>query len=257
MAGKDRYAHAGTGDAQFRNAQNLAGLVAQLLLLVGLLGAVVDEVARERQRVVRDGRDVGAKLLRGEHGAVVGELDVAVTNFGHLLGQCLHAGQSGTGDCLVGRDVQALQPGGIVKHLEHRHGGHGRAVRVRDNPLRRVLRLLRVDLRDDERDLGILAERRGVIDDGGAGGREDRGPLLRSAAACGKQRDVDIGDGLLSDLGEVLDDDGLAAELKLLARRARGGEEADLVCREVTLFENGTHDAADLAGGAYNCDGGH
>jgi hypothetical protein len=47
VAGEDRHAHTGARDQEVRQLEDLAALVAELLLLVGLVVAVVDEVARE------------------------------------------------------------------------------------------------------------------------------------------------------------------------------------------------------------------
>ena len=54
VAGEDRHAHAGARDQQVRDAEDLAALVAELLLLVGLERAVVDDRAGHRQHVERD-----------------------------------------------------------------------------------------------------------------------------------------------------------------------------------------------------------
>ena len=52
VAGEDRNADTGAGDQQVRDVQDLPGLVTQLLLLVGLTGAVVDDRPGQRQDVV-------------------------------------------------------------------------------------------------------------------------------------------------------------------------------------------------------------
>ena len=70
---------------------------------------------------------------------------------------------AGAGHRLVGRDDQALDPGRVVDRLERDHQLHRRAVRVGDDALVGVERL-RVDLGDDERDLGVAAPGGGVVD---------------------------------------------------------------------------------------------
>ena len=71
--------------AQVGDAEDLAALVAELLLLVGLAAAVVDEAAGQRQHVEGDG---GGELVGGgelEGPAVVGELGGAVGHLPDLL----------------------------------------------------------------------------------------------------------------------------------------------------------------------------
>ena len=55
VPGEDRYPHAGAGDRQVGDAEDLPALVAELLLLAGLARAVVDQVAGQGQHVVGDG----------------------------------------------------------------------------------------------------------------------------------------------------------------------------------------------------------
>ena len=58
VPGVHRHPHAGAAHQQVGDAEDLAALVAQLLVLVGLAGAVVDERTRQRHHVERDRRDV-------------------------------------------------------------------------------------------------------------------------------------------------------------------------------------------------------
>ena len=109
-----------------------------------------------------------------------------------------------------------MKAGGVVECFGHGHDCHGGAVRVRDDAFGWRLGFVGVDLGDDEGDVVVLAPRGGVVHDGGAGGCEDWGPLLGGAAACGEERDVDVGDGVFGDLGEVFDDDVLAAVFEVL-----------------------------------------
>ena len=257
VAGEDGDAHAGAGDLEVRQAENLAGFVAQLLLFVGLVAAVIDEVAGKGQRVISDGRNKRPQVLIIEGRTIVDQVYVVIAHAVDLRGECLHARQAGSGYRLVGRYVQLVEAGGIVQDLQHRHGGHGGAVRVGDDALRRVLRLVRVYLRYHERNLWILAVGRRIIHHGSARGSEDRGPLLRGGTARGKYRDIDISHGFFGDLGQVLHFDLLAAEFQLGSGGAGGGEKAHLIRREIAFFQNGAHHAADLAGGADDCNGSH
>ena len=77
------------------DAEDLAALVAQLLLLVGLERAVVDELAGERQHVEGDRLDelLGHREL--DRGAVVGELAGAVDDLADLLVELVDADEPG------------------------------------------------------------------------------------------------------------------------------------------------------------------
>ena len=58
VPGEHRHPHAGAGHPQLRDAEDLAALVAELLLLVGLEAAVVHDRAGHRQHVEGDGPHV-------------------------------------------------------------------------------------------------------------------------------------------------------------------------------------------------------
>ncbi len=62
VAGEDRHAHAGAGDEQVGELEDLPALVAELLLLVGLAQAVLDDAAGERHDVEGDRADVLDRL---------------------------------------------------------------------------------------------------------------------------------------------------------------------------------------------------
>ena len=148
--------------------EDLAALVAQLLLLVGLVAAVVDDRAGQRQHVERDrlGERPRRRELHG--GAVVGQLGRAVGHLLDLLVELGDAGQAGAGDGLVGGGDQRDESGLVVQRAQHRHRGHRGAVRVGDDALGRGARGVRVDLRDDERDVRVHPPGGRVVDDDGA-----------------------------------------------------------------------------------------
>ena len=73
MPRENGHTHAGARHQQPGNVKDLAGLVAQLLLLVGLALTVVDEGTRLGQGVEGDGFDVGPEVGGRENGAVVGQ----------------------------------------------------------------------------------------------------------------------------------------------------------------------------------------
>ena len=73
MASEHRDANAGARDGQVWNSEDLAALVAELLLFIGLAQAVVDKVACLSQHIVRyrAGELVGRRVA--DSGAVEGE----------------------------------------------------------------------------------------------------------------------------------------------------------------------------------------
>ena len=122
---------------------------------------------------------------------------------------------------------------------------HRGAVRVGDDPLvgRRVVR---VDLRHDERDALVHPPRRGVVDDGRAAGDRLGRQRLGHAGAGREEGDVDPFEGVrdgLADLHRPAVHDDLAAG------RAARGEQAQLTEREGSLAEDLDHRATDGPGG--------
>ena len=169
-----------------------------------------------------------------------------------LAEQLLGAGDARAADGLVGADDEALEARLGVQHLEHRHRGHGGAVRVRDDALARLADRVRVDLADHERTSGSMRQAL-ELSMTCAPASAKRGRVRAAAGrAGGEERDVDAGGvgGL-----DILDDHGLARELDGGAGRAGGREQAQLADREGALGEDLAHDGADLAGGADDGDG--
>ena len=79
-------------------------------------------------------------------------------------------------DRLVGADDDPADPEDVVQGLQGHHHLDRRAVGVGDDPL--VPRdVLRVDLGDDQRDVGVHPEGTRVVDDDRSGPRRDRAEL--------------------------------------------------------------------------------
>ena len=110
-----------------------------------------------------------------------------------------------------------------------------------------------VDLRHHERHVGVHAEERRVVDDHRAGAHGRGSEALRLRAARGEQRDVHAFE---AGIGELLHRDVAAAEFHRLARRARGGQQAQLDQREFALLEALHELDADGAGRARDGDDG-
>jgi hypothetical protein len=130
--------------------------------------------------------------------------------------------------------------------------GDGGAVRVGDDALV-VADAACVDLGDHQRHVRIHAEGGGVVDHDGAGLDRERCILLRDAAAGGEQGDVDALEGAL---GQLLDDDVLAAERYRLAGRAGACERLELADAKAALVHGGDEFGAYRTGDADNRDDG-
>ncbi len=141
-------------------------------------------------------------------------------------------------------------PPAARRGLEDGHGGHGRAVGVRDDALGAVVDVVGVDLGDDERDLGVLAPCGGVVDDDRAAPRT-WGVLARGSGTRGEHGDVNA---RVVGRRHIFDDDILSLPWQGRARRASGREETNRLDRETPLLQQGAHDSADLAGGADDGD---
>ena len=205
----------------------------QLFIRVAL---VAGERARHRQDVERDRLRVLARL-----GIVV-----AGQHVGGLLAERVDGGLARAGDGLVRRDRDALEADRVAHGAEDRHQLHGRAIRVGDDPTVRV-RGVGIDVGDDERDVGLHAERGRVVDDRCARGDRDGGPLARTRGTGREDRHVDTGEGLGRD--------GLHRQLSTLEDHLRAGaalrrEQHQLVDRQRALLEHLQHRAADGAGRA-------
>src|SRR5579875_1872843 len=238
VAVDDGHAHARGGDADREVVEDLARLVDELELLVGVVLAG-GEAAGVRQRVERDLVRVRARRV-----------DVAlVQQRVRLVEQLVDGALAGAGDRLVGADDEPLDAGGVVDGLERDDHLHGRAVGVGDYAGMRAERI-GVDLADDERHVVAHAPARGVVDDGRAGGDEPRRPLAGGGAAGGEQPEVEAPNRLVAE--------SLHGEVRAIRPGARehapggalGGERHDLARGELALAQQAQHQRADLPGGA-------
>ena len=165
---------------------------------------------------------------------------------GDLISQSPDARHARTRDGLVGGNLQPLQPSLVVQGLEHRHRGHGRAVRIGDDPLGGAEHILRVDFADHQGNLGILTPGRGIVHDDGSGCGHLGGVFARHRGTCREQGDVQAGE---VGAGSVFDDHLGSGPRQGLSCRPGRREESNLVYREAALSQQGPHDPADLTGG--------
>ena len=251
MAGVNGDAHAGAGHCEVRSVQDTARLVAQLLLLIGLFGAVIDDGAGERHDVEGDGRNVHIGFGQGNGAAIEGQArDVLLEAGLELAGQLGDAGAARSGNSLVGGYEEALDAASSIdERLEDGHGGHGRAVGVCNDALGTVVDVVGVDLGNDQRDLGILAPRRGVVDDDRAGSRELGSILTRGRSSRREDRNIDPREVSSCD---VFDDDLFALPRQGRSSRTSGRKETNRFNWEIALFQDRAHHATNLAGRTDN-----
>ena len=81
-----------------------------------------------------------------------------------------------------------------------------------------LMNLVTIDLRNDQRHIGIHAKHRGVVDYNRAALTCDRHPFARDFAACAEKCEVDVVEGAFI---ELFDGHGLAAEPNRFTSRSR------------------------------------
>ncbi len=245
VPGEDRHAHARHRHGQVGDPEDLAALVAELLLLVGLTRAVVDDRAGEGEDVEGDRR---RELLGGgelDGAAVEGELGGPIGDLAHLGVELVDTDPARARHRLVGRHDEPAETGGSMQRAERRHRRHRGAVRVGDDALGDALEVVGVDLADDERHVGIHAPRRRVVDDGRAALDHLRRQLPRRVLAVREQRQIEPGERRR---GGVLDLDLGVAPRQALPGGPGRREVPDLRHREAPLVEQPAHDPTDLTG---------
>src|SRR5690606_2131460 len=91
------------------------------------------------------------------------------------------------------RDVDALYADGVIYGLQRHNHLDGRTVRVGNDAGRPVIRdFLRVNLGNNQRDVGLETELGGVVDDDAAGRGCLRRELGRNRPPGGEQADLDL-----------------------------------------------------------------
>ena len=138
-----------------------------------------------------------------------------------------------------------------MQRLEGRHADHRRAVGVGDDSLWRAVEVSGVHLGHDERDVGVHAPGRGVVDDDHARVGDARSETLGRRPTCREQ-----GHGEAAVVGGlcVLDFDVVAGPGKVAPCRTGRGEVAHARDGKATLGEHRTHHATDLSGRADDPD---
>ncbi len=238
MADEHRHAHAGRDQLDL-GVEDLLGLGHHLPLFLGV--AVLHEDIDVRDQVEGDPL---RKLLH--LGLVHGEDRLG------LREQLVHRVLAGARDRLIGRHHHARDLGLVVQRLERHHELRGRAVRIGDDALLAEARDgVGIDLGHDQRNVGVVAPVRGIIDHDGAGGGDPGRPFLRHGRARRHQADIDVGEIVMVE-GFALE--RLVAEGDIHALALARRERHDLIGGEHPLGQDPQHLAAHIAGGADHCD---
>ena len=142
-------------------------------------------------------------------------------------------------------------PASRLQRCERGDEHHRRAVRTRDDPLRCLVHVVGVHLRDDERDVRVHAEGRGVVDDLGAGRHGVWRPLGREVV-------LDVHDDEVQAV-EAAGPQHLARDLagrerELAALRTVRGEGPQLGHGKRPLLQDPEHLAADQPGRTHQPD---
>jgi hypothetical protein len=197
-------------------------------------GVVIEDVERVRVR-----QDLRLKAPAGKAGA-------------GRLQQFLHRGGAGAACGLIGRQDQALDAVLLVDRPQRHQRRDRRAVwNGDDTPV--LPDSVRVDLGDHQRHVRVHSEGGGIVDHDGAGFGRDRRKSPGNATAGREQRDVDAVERALI---QLLDHDGLPAEIDRLAGRAGARQRFQSPHRKTALVQGGDELGADGAGHAGNGDNG-
>ena len=230
-------AHAGAGDAQPGEMQDLAPLVLHFHFFIGI--EIIEHAADERDDVERD--------LRGEY------LRLALFATGervHLALEFLKSALSGAGYGLIGARDHALDRREAVERADGHRGDDRGAVGI-GNDAGIALRVLAVDLRHDERDGRIHAEGGAVVDVYRAAFHDGRGKRAGHAALY---RAEDKVHALERGVRCFFHGKVLPAEGNFAPRAARAREELETRNGNIVFFQYVEHLAADRAGRAENGD---
>jgi hypothetical protein len=149
---------------------------------------------------------------------------------------------------LVTRSKNARNAERLVQRIKGHERDGGGAIRIRDNALVQLY-VRGVNFRHDERNIRVLPERAGIIDDHAANLRGDGREFLRDAAAGAEERDVDSLECIFSEF--------LHRELRAFvghgfARGTSGGQQGEFADRKFPLLERFNHFHADGASGTDN-----
>ena len=238
---------------QRRDAEDLAALVAQLLLLVGLAAAVVDDRAGQRQHVERDRPGERARR-RGTRPRLPSWVSSVARSATFLICSSSSATPARPAPETAWY-VVATSATSPASSCSGRSTGIAAMVvqfGLAMMPLGRLPRGVRVDLGDDERHVRVHPPGRRVVDDHGAGLGDARRELL--GAALARREEDDVEPAVVGRRGVLDGHLAVAATAGCGPARAGGGEEPELVNGKLALGQDAAHDATDLSRRAHDAD---
>ena len=169
-----------------------------------------------------------------------------------LVPQLVNALFARTGYRLVGADNNAFDPRAVVQRLQRHDHLRGRTVGVGDDlALDGQLDVLGVHFGDDQRDVGIVAIKRRVINDIAARFGGDGRVFLGGVRPDGKQRNVPTRE---IERIEILRLECLVAKADLRAQRFAAGQSGDFIHRKLALCQDVQHFVAHVSSGANDDD---
>ena len=240
---------AGEDRGRLLGGERLAGLEPDRLRVADQHGDAHARRAHRQRRQLEDlARLLAQLLLLLELDAVEAPVHPQVELVRRLPAELLHRLRPRAGDRLVGGDADAYELRRVVQRLQRAGERDRAAVRVGDDAV--VLGGAdAVHLRDDERHAGLEPVRRRLVDRDRAAADGVRDELAAGGGADGEETEVEVAGG--ERLRRRLLDDR-AAELG--ARRARGREQAHVVV--AALAQELERDRPDRAGRADDADPG-
>ena len=223
--------------------QDLAALVAQLLLLVGLAGpsSTIDPASGRTLKAIGFTYALGAgrSTARPSKASAAAESATLRTCSSSSVTPLPPVPETAWYDETYRRTSPAWRCSGASTGIAAMVVQFGLATM----PLGSDVEVLGVDLAHHERDVGVHPPGAGVVDHHGPGRGDARRQLERGTLAVAEQRDVEPGQ-----VGRrrVLDRHLTVAPRQRRARRPGGREEPHVVQRKSTLRQQGPHDPTDL-----------
>ena len=226
---------AGAGDCQIRQVHQLPAFVLHLHFFAGVAFKLF-------------AADLGNQVECDLMGEDLGLVGLALTQGFHFVHQFNGTACTGTGNSLIGGGSHGADGGDLVQRIDSGDGDDGGAVGVGDDALV-VLHILGVDLRNDQRHIGVQTECGGVIHEGGTGCHDGRGKPLGNVVFSSTQDDVHTLKGFIAGF---LYGDIFAAELHGFAGASGAGQRNQLSHGEIPLLQNFHHFTSYGAGSAQD-----
>ena len=164
-----------------------------------------------------------------------------------LVGELVNALFARAGNSLIGRNDNTFNACQVIQRFQCHNHNNGRAVGVSDNAL--VLQdVFGVNLRHNQRHLGIHTEGAGVVDNNGTSFHSVRSELLGNAATS-EQSDINTLEGVF---GSLLYSICFTHKFNLLACAALGSQQTQFCKWEISFFDKLQKFSTNSTGSAQN-----